>query len=266
MRLLQGINAIKTNANNLDPTKTSTLRKKMVSEMNARFGSVRASTNEYIKSFDDDIFEFTTDSTKLKQFNAWFQAQIDTSILSVSLAAPWTDQYITSSYKTATRQANTLLNKAGINTLPVDQALNLPINRDSLELLYTRTYSGLEAITDEMSGQMSRILASGFADGKNPNEIAREMSKSIDKITKKRARVLARTEIINAHANASLNNFEAAGVLEVEIIPEWVTAGDACAACVAMSNKTYTIESARGLIPLHPNCRCAWRPKVVRDK
>lgn len=264
------------NQNN-DPTKTSVLRNKFANDTASRFNTVKKNTVEYIKNIEDDRFIFETDIQKIEQFNVWFQNQIDNEILSLSDNEYWTNEYVYSAYKSGTRQANTKLNSQGIETFKLEQSLELPINKSSLELLYTRTYESLKGVTTEMSTQLSRSLATGFVNGLNPNDIARDINKmfvkSIDNPTGKakmafiqRAKTIARTEVINAHANATLNNFEAAGIEEVNVIPEWVTASDACAYCLAAASKTYTIKEARGLIPLHPNCRCAWSPKVVRKK
>jgi SPP1 gp7 family putative phage head morphogenesis protein len=74
--------------------------------------------------------------------------------------------------------------------------------------------------------------------------------------------LLARTEIIRAHAEGTLNNFELAGLENVELQAEFLTAGDdrVCPICSALSGKIYSIKEARGIIPVHPNCRCTWLP------
>jgi len=42
----------------------------------------------------------------------------------------------------------------------------------------------------------------------------------------------------------------------------WVTAGDdwVCEQCAALEDQIFTLETARGMLPLHPNCRCALYP------
>jgi hypothetical protein len=35
-----------------------------------------------------------------------------------------------------------------------------------------------------------------------------------------------------------------------------------CKICLAAAEDTYTLDEARGLIPLHPRCRCAWVPSL----
>lgn len=106
-----------------------------------------------------------------------------------------------------------------------------------------------------MDQQISRILAAGIGEGRGPYDIARQLNERVDKIGVTRSRMLARTEVINAHADASLNAYEEAGLEGVDVEAEWLTAADACPECEEASNGgPYTISEARGLIPFHPNC------------
>jgi len=97
--------------------------------------------------------------------------------------------------------------------------------------------------------------------------IAREMNRTIDKMTRSRARVLARTEIIHAHAEGQLDSFEDLGVEEVGVEAEWSTAGDmhVCPVCSSLQGVVMSVAKARGLIPRHPQCRCAWIPANVGE-
>jgi hypothetical protein len=50
---------------------------------------------------------------------------------------------------------------------------------------------------------------------------------------------------------------------------EWSTADDdaVCDDCQdAADESPYTIDEARGMIPLHPNCRCAWIPMPIQEQ
>jgi hypothetical protein len=42
------------------------------------------------------------------------------------------------------------------------------------------------------------------------------------------------------------------------------TAGDdrVCKICLAASEDSYSLDEARGLLPLHPRCRCSWEPSL----
>jgi len=139
-----------------------------------------------------------------------------------------------------------------------------PVHRDKLQLLYTRNFQALEGITDAVDKEVSRVLTQGLAEGVNPREAARRITDRVDKIGKTRATTLARTEIINAHAEGTLDRFERMGVDEVGVKAEWQTAGDSrvCPICASLEGSTFTIDEARGKLPAHPRCRCAFLPVV----
>jgi SPP1 gp7 family putative phage head morphogenesis protein len=81
----------------------------------------------------------------------------------------------------------------------------------------------------------------------------------------RRAMMLARTEIIRAYAEATLQEFRNWGVEGVSAKAEWSTAGDdrVCPKCAPMEGRIFTLDEASGLIPFHPNCRCAWIPWIA---
>lgn len=75
---------------------------------------------------------------------------------------------------------------------------------------------------------------------------------------------MARTETIYAHAESTLDRFESVGVENVTADVEFRSADDSrvCPICESLDGNRYTIGEARGLIPQHPRCRCAWSPIV----
>jgi SPP1 gp7 family putative phage head morphogenesis protein len=147
----------------------------------------------------------------------------------------------------------------------VQGAFLRPVHADRAGLIYTRAYNELEGITAQMSAAISRTLAQGIIEGRSPREMAKKLAERID-ISAKRARVIARTEVIRAHADATLNSYAEAGLEGVTIESEFSSTDDnkRCPKCANLEGSVYTIEDARGVIPVHPNCRCAWSP-VVRD-
>ena len=88
------------------------------------------------------------------------------------------------------------------------------------------------------------------------------MQKNIQGLSRTRARAIARTEVMFAHAEGQLDCFQRLGVEELGIMAEFSTAGDdlVCTKCLPYEGKEYTVDEARGLIPIHPNCRCTWIP------
>jgi len=143
---------------------------------------------------------------------------------------------------------------------------------DRIGLLYGRTFSGLKGITAAMDTQISRVLAQGMADGDGPRLLARKLIATINgtgmgelAITDtlgrfipaaRRAEMLARTEIIRAHHNATIQEYRNWAVEGVKVKAEFVTAGDdrVCDRCAALEREVFTLDRIEGMIPLHPNC------------
>ena len=233
-------------------------------------------------------WRFLTEAGKVDAFNVWLQEQVDTNLLSPVTGAgevlgplagqPWTAKYVDSAYKKGKVRAFTDTHAATLAGSPdfyqgtkaqfLQQAFSSPEAISKLQLIYTRTFEELKGVTAVMSQQLSRALVNGLAAGQNPVEIARQMTNTIDGITRTRALTLARTEVIHAHAEGQLDSFEELGVEEVGLLAEWSTAGDdlVCPLCLPLEGTILTIKEARGLIPRHPNCRCMWIPANVGEK
>jgi len=117
-----------------------------------------------------------------------------------------------------------------------------------------------------MSQQIARALADGLGAGLGPQDIAWIITDRVDRIGIVRARMMARTEIIHVHAESTLNRYQEFAVPGVSAEAELSTSGDGdvCDKCRGLEGNIYTIQEARGMIPVHPNCRCAWKPAVRR--
>lgn len=138
-------------------------------------------------------------------------------------------------------------------------AFGSPVGKERVEQLASRSFDDLKNVTSDMSTRMSRTLLEGLVDGSHPNDIAKRLSKDID-ISQGRAEMIARTEIIRAHAEGQLDAMQAMGVAEVGVQVEWLTARDdaVCPRCAAMEGVVMPIEQAHNRIPMHPNCRCSF--------
>ena len=272
-----------------DPTRTTLLRRKFMKEMNRRFKRVSIAVRKLI--LDDDVlglkssvplsfyarvgnvekqaWRFLRDADKVKAFRGWLKQQVDLEILSAKggiAGKPWTAEYVESAYKKGMVRAYTDSTRAGmVDTADFYRGTQQEFLRSSfmapevmskVELLYTRAYNDLEGVTDAMGQKMSRILADGLAQGKGPAEIARNLTNTISNLNKTRARVIARTEIIRAHAEGQLDAFEKLEIEEVGAEVEWSTAGDdrVCEECSALSGQVFKLSRARGMLPLHANC------------
>ena len=280
-----------------DPSRTAVLRRRFVADMNRRFKKLSREIEKLIVT--DDAFglnenapftfskgiekrkfvlatnierqawRFQTDAQKVRSYRRWLQGEIDAGILTVDgLGNPWTNTYVQSAHRKGFARSYGEVKKleGGFFTGTKDQflqeAFNAPVIQSKLELIYTRTFSGLQDITTSMSQQMSRILVDGLSAGQGPTVIARQLRNNLAKINRTRSLVLARTEVIHAHAEGQLDSFERLDVDEVDVFAEWSTAGDdlVCPLCAPLEGAIMTIKEARGTLPRHPNCRCAWKP------
>lgn len=144
-------------------------------------------------------------------------------------------------------------------------------------------------ITNETRTAIKELTAKGIREGQNPIKWSRELRKSIglnvrqakayeklrDELTNKglpqfqidkklateykkkikyRGEMIARTESAAAYCEGEIETYKDAGITKVEFNP---SAG-ACEICEPLRGREYTLNDARGVIPVHPNCRCDW--------
>lgn len=222
-------------------------------------------------------FAFTSDARKHDEFMDWLRKQIELEVLESidrngnPVDPTWQEVFVRAAYERGVTQAIAAVGVAVSGTAPLIPVTSSfffqPVHRSSLELLFTRNYEALKDITDTMASRISRELTLGFAQGLSPLQIAKRLRDQVSGVGLVRARAMARTEVIHAHAQATLNVFEQMGVEEVGVEPEvdWTTAGDAivCKRCLAGAKAgPYTIKQARGLLPQHPNCRCSFVARI----
>jgi SPP1 gp7 family putative phage head morphogenesis protein len=282
----------------LDPTRTLTLRERLVSVLNRKFRALKGLINESVITNDcfglnitvneavrPGEFAFLTDPEKTQQFMDWFREQVDLGVLELrstqqigsAVNAFWLNAYIDTAYKKGMQRARSELKKRGYPISPtrtVAADFNLPVHVDRVGLLHIRAYKNLKGITDEVDKQIADILVQGMAEGKSPAELARSMNKKIDSIGRNRATLLARTEIIRSHHHATIQEYENWGAVGVTVLAEWQTAGDGrvCEKCNALARKqtkfgtgVYTLKQILPMIPAHPNCRCVSLPLDITD-
>jgi SPP1 gp7 family putative phage head morphogenesis protein len=280
-------------ARKVDPTRTLTLRRKYEADMVRRFKAVRrliveaVAVNDVFGLADPQplvtiqnapprrAFAFGRSDAKVSAFMRWLNQAAAAGILELQLGTPlrsagaqsWQAVYLQTAYQAGIQSAASNMRAQGATVEQewISGAFLRPVHADRAGLIYTRAYNELEGITARMSAEISRTLAQGIAEGRGMRELSRTLADRVD-VGIKRARVLTRTEVINAHAEATLNSYTEAGLEGVTIDAEYTTADDnkVCPKCRKLEGNVYKIDEARGIIPVHPNCRCAWNP-VVRD-
>lgn len=239
-------------------------------------------------------FAFPRSQDKVRAFMLWLEEQVKLGILEVDqfqqlgqgIDRAWTNKYILDSYKRGIQRARYEVKKAGFDVPGIEQtggvsmSLMTPFHADRLGLMYTRMFSDLKGITQTMDTQISRVLSQGLADGDNPRLLAKKMIAVVNGAksgelgitdtlgryipAQRRAEVLARTEVIRAHHQATIQEYKNWGVEGVNVLGEWKTAGDdrVCAECEDLEGQIFTLEEINNKIPLHPQCRCIALPYI----
>ena len=178
----------------------------------------------------------------------------------------WLSTYVGAGYENGIRTSRNIINKQvakAVADLPADSALTNPAHLERAEALFTRTFNDMKAVSETMVDQMRSELAEGVIQGKNPIDISRAINGRVNKVGRTRARLIARTEIINAHQSASIqevkNVQEAFGSTEVKM--KWIATLDDRTRPEHMdwNNEIITAEDAESRIG-EPNCRCAVNP------
>lgn len=221
-------------------------------------------------------FAFTRSADKIDGFMEWLNEQQQRGILEVSelpqmgqaLEKQWQNKYIQSAYQKGILRGRQELENANYPVSTIDEqgginaVFNQPFHADRVGAIYTRAFQELKGITASMDQQISRTLAEGISEGLNPNQMARNITDRVDKVGITRARTLARTETIRAHHQATIQEYENAGVEGVKVKAEWSTARDSrvCPICAPLEGQEYDLETIRPMIPRHPNCRCVALP------
>lgn len=275
----------------LDPSRTYALRKRFVAEMRRRMNALVREVYAQVVTRDaygliekekqaarlalHAGYAFATDAQKVTAFRQWLQQQVDDKVLSVQggkAGEPWTSQYVQSAYKQGAYRSYASKYKTeaerrapGLGVTRgefIKEAFFSPEMMSKVELLSTRAYESLKGITTAMASEMNRVFATALVEGRGAAKTARMLRDTVGNLTNRRALVLARTEVIYAHAEGQLDGYAQLGVDTVKAEVEWSTANDGavCEECGSMEGQVYRVSEAHGMIPLHPNCRCAWVP------
>lgn len=213
----------------------------------------------------------------------------------VAILSTYHRDVLETTYRNALEKAGAELEKSGYYLRPeagvsttteagLRAAFSSPFHVDRVGMIYARTYEDLKTVLEAGNAQVRRALseglteglAQGIAEGRSPRRIAQILAKDVtsglDKVARPRLRMIARTEVVRAHHVATVAEFERIGEqlgeeIDVEVLAEWVTAGvNVCPECELLElGGPYKLAEVRGMIPVHPNCRCAILP-IIRER
>lgn len=256
-----------------DPSKTLVIRNRASREITVRFSKIKKFVRDSI--FTGGLitnivaprqYEFLRDKDKIAEFNRFLQLEIDREIFDIAVgnAEPkdfWLNVHVGQGYERGAKKAR-LIAERGIKSIvgiPDYSPLLNPFHIERAELVYTRVFNDMKNVTDTMRGQMSRTLADGMLQGLNPKTVASNMLDRVDKIGMTRARLIARTEIVEAHNQASVRETQLLSKeTGIKFKMQWVTSLDGRERPTHRDRhlKLYTEDEVLDLIG-EPNCRCS---------
>lgn len=273
----------------VDPTRTKTPRKRFTGHLRQRFNAIKWHIRRGVVENDafnltggdgaadirrlagnvptDDSltpgvggFDFPRDRQAVEAFGEWLDTALEEEVLEEYAG----DQYLRQGHARGIKHADAELRSEGYDPpeSSVAATLRKPVHREKLELIYGRAYQELRGVTDATAQEMRRTLAEGLAEGVGPRDLATDLNDRVEKVGKTRAEVLARTEVVRAHSAGTIDRYQEVLGDDAEVTPmaEMLVSGDrrTCDQCLALEGNTYKLEEARGLIPVHPRCRCAF--------
>ena len=298
-----------------DPTHTLTLRRAFVADMSRRFRKLEREQWEAVavqdvfrteeraeersrvagivaqvavwlarNQTDAPRFLARRDDQAVDEYMRWLRQKEREGILEIipgenGQLEPWSNFYVRSAYQRGMRDANIRLGRLGvIDRAGPDAARALfysPFHQERVRLMYTRVWSDLEGITEQMNARIRRVLSQGLIEGVGANELARRMNdvieirQGLETNTRgmraiERGRLLARTSIVETYNTAANAEYERASALIGEqVYVEWDTSEDELVRTSHRErhNKRFTRAGGQSLLG-DPNCRCALLPWI----
>lgn len=262
-----------------DPTGTHGIRRAFYQDISRRIARLKQSLRGALIDYDPDknpLVYGTGPRQQIEMLIQFVANEINTGMLHNQ--GRWIASYVHAGYAKGAHDASThMQRRVEINHERVDAATTLAINE-------------LNGMAQDMGRQIIRHAGSRIAAGDKRIAAFRAASQQLTKYSN-RAKALVNVAVVSAHANASLDAFQAGGVTHVGTIPEhrptqtahdhldakqrakarskrkqwWqkpgqkfqlLTQGDdrVCDVCNRLEEDSpYTLAQARNMIPVHPN-------------
>lgn len=203
----------------VDPTNTGKLRRKFRAAMRQRWNQMRVLTREMLKERDLLALKsgglmqvhapaITGAGSKIDVFQRWFDLALGNAVLQKD--GSWMRLFLTEAYTVGTQfgqlQAKTQLSH------------QLAVHRQ--DALVTLARVELEGVIEAVSQQSVRAVAEALLVSANPMQVVRRVMNVIEKIGVSRSNAMIELLVVRAHAEASLDVYEVAGLKAVGLVPE----------------------------------------------
>jgi len=248
----------------LDPTRTTLLRRDALRIVRRRFNLLQASITAALAAGAlGGGAQVLLEAAAIEAFTEWLRAESERAILEPEWS--WLTPVITAAVLRGVGHSDRALRRAGYKLLPSASG-GVSLYQATIDRLALDGASLLRNATEDMITAVRGELVSGLGQWTNAEDLAARIAGQVEGVGVNRARVIVRTEIIRAHAEGTLDRLESYGIGQVEGQVEWDDGGH-CPICTVLQQRdngygpgVYTLAQARGLIPVHPNCGCAWLP------
>ncbi len=142
---------------------------------------------------------------------------------------------------------------------PHKQVPEAVLASEALEWIAIRSLSLAKMVNNTTPEELRAALKEGYEAGESIPQLTKRIKWYYRDGYERRAKMVARTEVITANNEGALQGYEKEGITKAEFYP----AADACEICEALVGE-YPIEETHGIITgqTHPNCRCVWLPVV----
>jgi len=205
---------------NADPTQTGDLRKRYSIELDIRWrkfnNQLRAALlGQDLLGLTDRILSegFSLAALSPDGRLRFYQGFVDQSLNRMVLEhdASFLDPMIDHAYRRGLSRAQKL-----------SRAVEPPTTRDTISHLQQLTLVELQGICEAVSQRLVRLGAEAQIVRQKPAELARLSTHAINTIGVPRSHAMVSTMVVKAHSVATLDTFEAAGVRQVGLVPEYV--------------------------------------------
>lgn len=190
-----------------DPTGVDSLERKAMGDFRVRLRKIKKAYADILDQIPGGLainakYAYRLDPARLAQLLGGAGATVDSLLLEGGRENLWFfQQYVRVSYAKGTAQEHANLK----NQSPVYQAarktaaevIAQPAYQNRIALLAAREWEEMEGLGAQVKKDMARVLVDGIARGRNPREVAKDLTRQIG-IEESRANRIARTEITTA--------------------------------------------------------------------
>lgn len=147
---------------------------------------------------------------------------------------------------------------------PAQRALEEPVlAQEALEWVEARSLSMATMVNGTTKKELRLALKTGFEAGESISQLTKRIRVYYQDGYERRAKMVARTEVIAANNEGALQGYEKEGVDKVEFYATLDERNDwPSEPCRELHGTVHPINESHGIIPVHVNCRCVWVPVV----